>query len=56
MNVREKMSLCYYCRSIVNQRNGIMIVASGIEFSNKEIAENAIIEQLNAIKNGDITL
>ena len=56
MNVREKMSLCYYCRSIVNQRNGIMIVASGIEFDNKEIAENAIIEQLNEIKNGNITV
>jgi len=55
MNVREKMSLCYYCRSIVNQRNGMMIVASGIEFSNKEIAQNAIIEQLNAIKNGDVS-
>ncbi len=55
MNVREKMSLCYYCRSIVNQRNGIMLVASGIEFDNKEIVENAIIEQLNAIKNGSIT-
>ena len=55
MNVREKMSLCYYCRSIVNQRNGIMLVASGIEFDKKEIAENAIIEQLNEIKNGNIT-
>lgn len=55
MNVREKMSLCYYCRSIVNQRNGIMLVASGIEFKNKDIAQNAIIEQLNAIKMGNIT-
>lgn len=56
MNVREKLSLCYYCRSIVNQRNGIMTVSSGIEFKNKEIAQNAIIEQLNDIKNGKITL
>lgn len=55
MNVREKMSLCYYCRSTVNQRTGIMTVASGIEFENKEIAENAIIDQLDAIKNGKIT-
>jgi len=55
MNVREKMSLCYFCRSIVNQRNGVMIVASGIEFDNKEIAKNAIIAQLNAIKNGEIS-
>ena len=55
MNVREKMSLCYFCRSIVNQRNGVMIVASGIEFDNKAIAEKAILEQLNAIKEGNIT-
>ena len=49
------MSLCYFCRSIVNQRNGVMIVASGIEFDNKEIAEKAILEQLNAIKEGNIS-
>jgi predicted Zn-dependent peptidase len=55
MNVREKMSLCYFCRSIVNQRNGVMIVASGIEFENKEIAEKAILDQLNAIKEGNIS-
>lgn len=55
INVREKMSLCYYCRSIINQRNGIMKVASGIEFDNKEIAEKAIIDQLDQIKKGNIT-
>ena len=55
LNVREKMSLCYYCRSIINQKNGIMIVSSGIEAKNKEIAKKAIIDQLDAIKNGDIT-
>ena len=54
-NVREKMSLCYFCRSIINQRNGIMIVSSGIESKNKEIAEKAILEQLEAIKNGDVS-
>jgi predicted Zn-dependent peptidase len=55
MNVREKMSLCYYCRSMVSQRNGLMIVSSGIEFKNKEIAEKAILEQLDNIKAGKIT-
>ncbi len=55
INVREKMSLCYYCRSIVSQRAGIMLVSSGIEASNKEIAQKAIIEQLDMIKNGEIT-
>lgn len=55
MNVREKMSLCYYCRSIINQRNGVMLVSSGIEFKNNKIAEKAIIEQLDMIKQGQIT-
>lgn len=55
LNVREKMSLCYYCRSIINQKNGTMIVSSGIESKNKEIAKNAIIAQLDAIKNGEIS-
>ncbi len=55
MNVREKMSLCYYCRSMISQRTGIMLVAAGIEFANKDIAQKAILEQLDAIKNGDIS-
>lgn len=54
-NVREKMSLCYYCRSMINQRTGIMLVSSGIESKNKEIAENAILEQLEMIKRGEIS-
>ena len=55
LNVREKMSLCYSCRSIVNQKNGLLIISAGIDQKNKEIAENAILKQLEAIKNGDIT-
>ena len=55
LNVREKMSLCYYCRSIINQRNGIMLVSSGVEFANKEVAQKAILEQLQMIKDGNIT-
>lgn len=54
-NVREKMSLCYYCRSIINQKNGIMLVSSGIESKNKDVAENAIIEQLEMIQKGEIS-
>ena len=41
---------------MTNQRNGVLMVASGIEFANKEIAEEAILKQLDAIKNGEITL
>ncbi|MBQ8163762.1 MAG: insulinase family protein [Clostridia bacterium] len=55
VNVREKMSLCYYCRSMLSQRTGIMLVAAGIKFEDKEITQKAILDQLEAIKNGDIS-
>ncbi|MBQ1226128.1 MAG: insulinase family protein, partial [Clostridia bacterium] len=55
MNVREKMSLCYYCSSRPNALKGIMTIASGIEVENFEKAKNAILEQLEALKSGDIS-
>ena len=53
MNVREKMSLCYYCASIPEAIKGIMIVRAGIENKNYETAKNAILEQLDAIRSGN---
>jgi predicted Zn-dependent peptidase len=53
LNVREKMSLCYYCSSRLIREKGIMIVQSGIETKNEEKARNAILEQLDAMKSGD---
>lgn len=55
LNVREKMSLCYYCRSAVSQKTGIMFVSSGIEAKNKEIAKEAILDQLKMIQRGEIS-
>ncbi len=55
MNVREKMSLCYYCQSSPDATKGLVIVSSGIEVDNREIAEKAIFDQLNAIRRGDFT-
>ncbi len=55
MNVREKMSLCYYCSSRPNALKGIMTIASGIEVENFEKARDAIIEQINMIKSGDFS-
>ena len=55
MNVREKMSLCYYCSSSPDANKGLMIVSSGIEVDNREIAEKAIFDQLDAVKRGDFT-
>jgi Predicted Zn-dependent peptidases len=55
MNVREKLSLCYYCHSIPDPFKGTMIVTSGIEVDKKEVAQNEILLQLENIKNGEIT-
>lgn len=55
MNVREKMSLCYYCGARYDRFKGIMIIDSGVENDKTEIAKNAILDQLNAIKSGFIT-
>jgi len=55
MNVREKLSLCYYCRSDIIPQKGIMIVSSGIEIENKDRAFNEIMLQLENIKNGEVS-
>lgn len=55
MNVREKMSLCYYCSSAPDATKGLITVSSGIEVENRQVAEKAILEQLDALKKGDFT-
>lgn len=55
MNVREKLSLCYYAGSAIVLKKGIMLVSSGIEFDKYEEAKNEILAQLGAVKNGDIS-
>lgn len=52
MNVREKQSLCYYCSSVPEAIKGVMLVRAGIENCNFEKAKNAILEQLDALKQG----
>ena len=54
-NVREKLSLCYYCSSGINDKKGVLYVDSGVEHVNTEKAEAEIINQLNAMCNGDFT-
>lgn len=55
MNVREKKSLCYYCQPIVEGIKGVMVIASGVDAKNKDIAYEAIMEQLEDVKNGVIS-
>jgi predicted Zn-dependent peptidase len=54
-NVREKLSLCYYCGSSDNAQKGFMTVNSGIEFKNEKKAADEILAQLEEIKNGNIS-
>lgn len=55
MNVREKMSLCYYCYSGIVECKKVMTVDSGIEKSNIEKAQKEILNQLKAVANGDFS-
>lgn len=55
LNVREKLSLCYYCASSFDQFNRIMIVDSGIEGTNRRQAQGEILRQIKAVRDGDFT-
>ena len=55
MNVRERMSLCYYASSATDRFKGVMFVMSGVEFDKYETARDEILAQLNACANGDIS-
>ena len=54
MNVREKLSLCYYASSMLEKMKGILVVSSGIEFDKYEQARDEILAQLEAIRRGEI--
>lgn len=54
-NVREKLSLCYYCAARYNRSNGIILVDSGIQEEKAEQARSEIIKQLDEIKSGNIS-
>lgn len=54
MNVRERLSLCYYASSALEKQKGLMIVSSGIEFKNYETAKSEILTQLEDVKTGKI--
>lgn len=55
MNVREKLSLCYYASSAVDTHKGVMLVSSGVDFDKAGAAKAEILVQLDAVKNGEIT-
>ena len=52
LNVREKMSLCYYASSALDKLKGLMVVSSGVEFAQFDRAQEAILEQLDEVRRG----
>ena len=55
LNVREKLSLCYYASSIIDIRKGLLLVSSGIQLSNLDAAKAEIFAQLEAVCRGDFS-
>jgi len=55
LNVREKLSLCYYVSSVIDKHKGIMVVSSGVEFGDFETALEEILIQLEHIKAGQVS-
>ncbi len=54
LNVREKLSLCYFASSLFHRQKGLITVSSGIEFHNFQRAYDEIMAQLKAVQNGEL--
>ena len=53
MNVREKMSLCYYCSARFARHNSYIFIQCGCEEENMDKAVAEILHQLEIIQSGD---
>lgn len=53
MNVREKMSLCYYCSARFARQNSHIFIQCGCEEENMDKAVAEILHQLEMIRDGD---
>lgn len=54
LNVREKLSLCYYASSQFHRQKGLITVSSGVEFENCRKARDEILTQLEAVRRGEL--
>ena len=54
LNVREKLSLCYYASSTYHRQKGLITVSSGIEFENYQKSCDEIMAQLAAVQKGNL--
>ena len=53
-NVREKLSLCYYCSARYDRRKSSVIIQCGCEEENMDKAVSEILNQLEEIKKGNV--
>ncbi len=52
-NVREKMSLCYYCSARYTKQKSYIMIQCGVNEDNMDKAVNEILHQLDEIKKGN---
>ena len=55
MQVRERLSLCYFCSSHYNSYKGTLLIHCGLDAKDREAAEEAILAQLRAMANGEFS-
>ena len=54
-NVREKLSLCYYCSSQYDRLKGVLFVQSGVDEQNAVRTETEILNQIRLLCDGTFT-
>ena len=54
LNVREKLSLCYYASSLYHRQKGLITVSSGVEFADFQPAYEEILSQLQDLRQGQL--
>ena len=55
VNVREKLSLCYYASAIADIHKGTLFAYAGTEFADAERAADEIVAQLESVARGEIS-
>ena len=55
LNVRERLSLCYYCAAGYDKNKGILTVDSGLNMENVKPAKEEVMNQLAILKSGDFS-
>ena len=53
LNVREKLSLCYYASSGYHRSKGVVTVSSGVDFADERRAREEILAQLACVQRGE---